>query len=346
MVQRSEDFRMLRLEDVQPNRLNPRLEFSKQELDELSDSIRTQGLLEPIIVRPRGKGFEVVIGERRYRASHQAGLKTIPAIVRDYTDEEVIELNLIENIQRADLSAVEKAKSCKMLRDKFPEKYGTWEKVAKAIGVELWTVEAWVRTLLLPEEVQTKIAPRDTRRVPEGKVDYQTALHVVERVKEKPRQIEIIQKIASSQIPQRMAQEVIKKASKEPKKSIETVVKEVFETPAEIPFRFAHVGMILRGKKTQTSRHLRPEEQEKMKVGRIFHASIFEPHFADLKVVKIGKKHLRDFTDEDAKREGYATLGEFKEVWKGLHEDWNPNDSVDVVEFELVKRYPNVNGIA
>ena len=345
MAQKTQEFQTIRLDSIQPNRLNPRLEFNKRELDELSDSIRSKGLLEPIIVRPRDKGYEVVVGERRYRAAQQAALKSVPAIVRDYNDREVIELNLIENIQRADLSAVEKAKSCKLLRDKFPERYGTWEKIALSIGVDFETVKSWVRTLALPEEVQTKIAPRDTRRVPEGKVDYQTALHVVEKIKEKPRQVEIIRKIASKQIPQRMAQEVIKKASKEPRKSIDSVVKEVYESPAEIPFRFVHVGMILRGSKTQTSRHLRPEESEKLKFGRIFHASIFEPHFADLKVTRVGRKYLREFTNEDAKREGYSTLSEFKEVWKGLHETWNPNDFVDVVEFELVKKYPNVKDV-
>lgn len=125
----------------------------------------------------------------------------------------------------------------------------------------------------------------------------------MEKIKDKPRQVEIIQKIATKQIPQRMAKEVIKKASEQPQRSVESVVREVFETPAELPFRFAHVGMILHGKKTQTSRHLRPEELNKLRVGRMFHASIFEPHVVDLKVVKVESKFLRSFTDEDAKRE-------------------------------------------
>ena len=89
----------IELRKIQPNRLNPRLEFTKIGLDELSDSINQVGLIEPIIVRPVAEDkYEVVVGERRYRAAQQAGLVTIPVIVHDYTDDEVIEVNLIENM--------------------------------------------------------------------------------------------------------------------------------------------------------------------------------------------------------------------------------------------------------
>lgn len=85
------------LERIQPNRLNPRLEFSKTGLDELADSIKQVGLLEPIIVRPRpGDTYEVVVGERRYRAAHLAGLEKVPVIVHDCTDNEVMEIDLVE----------------------------------------------------------------------------------------------------------------------------------------------------------------------------------------------------------------------------------------------------------
>jgi len=88
------------------------LDINPQELSELTDSISKVGLLQPIIVRPIGsERFEVVVGERRLSAAQKAGLKTVRAIVREYTDEEVVELNLIENIQRAELSAVEKGRA-------------------------------------------------------------------------------------------------------------------------------------------------------------------------------------------------------------------------------------------
>lgn len=130
----SERVKEVELSRIRPNRLNPRLEINVERLNELAESIREVGLLEPLIVRPSEDGYEVVIGERRYRASQQANLRTVPVVIRDYTDDQVIELNLIENIQREDLSVVEKGKSCRQLRDKYPEKYPTWEKVAEKIG--------------------------------------------------------------------------------------------------------------------------------------------------------------------------------------------------------------------
>ena len=90
------------LRQIQPNSLNPRSSFSKEGLDELAQSIRRIGLLEPIIVRKKDGFYEVVVGERRYRAAHQAGLDSIPVIIKQLSDSEVIELNLIENIRRED----------------------------------------------------------------------------------------------------------------------------------------------------------------------------------------------------------------------------------------------------
>ena len=107
----------LELKRIQPNKLNPRLRFSKSGLDDLAASIKQYGILEPIIVRPVNSHYEVVVGERRYRAAQQAGLDEVPVIVREYDDDEVMEINLVENVQREDLSAVEKAKLCQELRD-------------------------------------------------------------------------------------------------------------------------------------------------------------------------------------------------------------------------------------
>ena len=130
----------IELKKIQPNRLNPRLEFTKAGLDELADSIKQVGLLEPIIVRPRGNEYEVVVGERRYRAAQQAGLDKVSVVIRDYSDDEVMELNLIENVQREDLTVVERARVCKQLRDKFPQKYPTWGAIASKIGVSFETI--------------------------------------------------------------------------------------------------------------------------------------------------------------------------------------------------------------
>jgi len=106
----------IELRNISPSKLNPRLGVNIEHLNELATSIQEVGLLEPIIVRPSNGAFEVVVGERRYRASQQAGLEKIPAIIREYTDDEVVQLNLIENIQREELSAIEKGKVCKYLQ--------------------------------------------------------------------------------------------------------------------------------------------------------------------------------------------------------------------------------------
>src|SRR5690348_1558324 len=136
----------LEIKRIQPNKLNPRLKFSKAGLDDLAASIRQYGILEPILVRPVNGHFEVVVGERRYRAAQQAGLDTVPVIIRDYTDDEVMEINLVENVQREDLSAVEKARLCQELRHRNPERYPTWDAVARRVGVEPATIRTWVRT--------------------------------------------------------------------------------------------------------------------------------------------------------------------------------------------------------
>src|SRR6266508_4135305 len=123
------------LKQIQPNRLNPRTQFSKSGLDDLAASIRQYGILEPIIVRPSNGHYEVVVGERRYRAAQQAGLDEVPVLIHDYTDEEVMEINLVENVQREDLTAVEKGRMCQQLRERFPEHYPNWDGIAGRIGV-------------------------------------------------------------------------------------------------------------------------------------------------------------------------------------------------------------------
>ena len=325
----------IELRKIQPNRLNPRLEFTKVGLDELADSIKQVGLLEPIIVRPiNSDTYEVVVGERRYRAAQQAGLDMVPTIIRDYSDAEVMELNLIENVQREDLSAVEKARVCKQLRDIFPERYPTWEKVAEKVSVDFETVKSWVRTLGLPEEIQTQIAPREIRRTPVGKIDYQTALHIVEKVKEPKKQIELAKGLAERHVPQRAARQIIKEAARQPEKPVRTIFREVVEeAPIFLPFSKGHADVIVKGIKTQTSRKTK---DPRLQPGIIVRAQV--THFADLEIDAVYRKKLGDFDDEDAKREGGYTLDEFKKVWEELHGEWNPNESVYVIQFKVARQ--------
>lgn len=327
----------IELDKIRPSRLNPRLEVNIERLNELAESIKEVGLLEPIIVRPVDSEFEVVVGERRYRASQQAGLKRILAIVREYSDDEVVQLNLIENIQREELNAVEKGKVCKYLLDECPEKYPSRTAVAEKIGVSTDAVSLWLKTVeVVPEEVQKLVAPSTVSGdIPEGKIDYLTAVKASRVIKEPERQVEVIKKLAEKRLPMKERAQVIEKAALEPKRPLEEVIEEVVEAPSDLQFLSDDKQKILQGKKTQTSRTTIPDP--KMKIGATVHAVIQEPRFADLRIVSIERKRLRYFNEDDAKNEGYDMLEEFKQKWQEVYEEWDESQLVYIIHFEKLK---------
>lgn len=139
------------IDRVYPNPFQPRQEFDPQELQELSDSIREKGVVQPVIVRQRPDGqFELIAGERRLRASKLAGLAQIPAVVREMTDNESLEVALIENIQRSDLNAVEEAVAYQRLMDQFNL---TQEEMAKKVGKDRASIANTLRLLKLPAAI-------------------------------------------------------------------------------------------------------------------------------------------------------------------------------------------------
>src|SRR6266480_867364 len=136
---------------IQPGHQQPRTTFDQAKLDELAQSIRASGIIQPLLLRRRGGMFELVAGERRWRAAQIAGLRTVPAIVRDIPDEKLLELALIENIQRADLNPVEEANAYK----KLIESLGlTQEEVAQRVGRDRSFVTNYLRILKLPSEIR------------------------------------------------------------------------------------------------------------------------------------------------------------------------------------------------
>jgi ParB family chromosome partitioning protein len=334
----SEAIREIELKKIRPNRLNPRLEVNIERLNELAESIREVGLLGPIIVRRVGDDFEVVVGERRYRASQQAGLEKVPAIIREYSDDEVVQINLIENVQREELSAIEKGKVCKYLLENCAEKYPSQNVIAGKIGVSSNAVSLWLRSAeVVPEEVQTLVAPSTlSGEIPEGKIDYATAVKVGRQVKEPERQVEVIRKLAEKHLPTKERAQIIQKVAREPEKTIEEVIEEVAEAPYELQFMGADKERILEGKKTQTSRTTIPDP--KVKAGAIVHASVSEPHIADLRITSIERKRLRYFNEEDAQREGYGNLKEFAKRWREIHGEWDEDQLVYVIHFEKVEQ--------
>ncbi|EAC4838465.1 ParB/RepB/Spo0J family partition protein [Listeria monocytogenes] len=142
------------IKEIKPNPYQPRKIFDAKAINELRDSIKIHGVLQPIILRNTDKGYEIVVGERRYRAAKEAKLKEIPAVVRDLTEEEMMELSVIENLQREDLSPLEEAESYQFLMKKLGL---TQAKLAERVGKSRPYIANFVRLLTLPEEVQVML---------------------------------------------------------------------------------------------------------------------------------------------------------------------------------------------
>jgi len=138
---------------ITPNRRQPRRFFNTQAMSELAATVKEQGITQPVLVRRTGNGYELIAGERRWRAAKMAGLKTVPAIVRQATDREALELALIENLQREDLNAMEEADAYQeLLKDT------TQEELAKKLGKDRTTLANTIRLLKLPKDAQAAVA--------------------------------------------------------------------------------------------------------------------------------------------------------------------------------------------
>ena len=145
------------IDRIIPNPKQPRRTFIEAELEELADSIRAKGVIQPILVRPdpnQPEMFEIIAGERRWRAARRAGLTAMPAVVRAFDDREVLEIAIIENVQRSDLNAVEEAEAYKSLIDRFGR---TQESVAQQVGKSREHVSNTLRLLQLPEDVREHV---------------------------------------------------------------------------------------------------------------------------------------------------------------------------------------------
>lgn len=147
--------RILAVTEVHPNPFQPRIEFEPEALAELESSIREYGVLQPIVVRPAGEGFQLVAGERRLRAARNVGLAGVPAVVREVTDSQMLALALVENLQRADLNPMETAKG---YRDLLATPGMTQEDVARVVGKSRVGVANTLRLLDLPQDLQDHVS--------------------------------------------------------------------------------------------------------------------------------------------------------------------------------------------
>ncbi len=143
---------------LEPNAFQPRVHVDDQRLEELAQSIRANGVIQPIVARKRDRGYEIIAGERRWRAAQRAGLLRVPVIVRDVPDEKLLEVALIENIQREDLNAVEEARAYQRLSSEFKM---TQEQIAGAVGKERSTIANVLRLLKLPDDVISQLSRGD-----------------------------------------------------------------------------------------------------------------------------------------------------------------------------------------
>ncbi len=166
------------IEEIKPNRAQPRKTFVNEKLEELAASIREKGIIQPLVVCRKGQHFELIAGERRWRAAQKAGLREVPVVIQDVSEDTALEMALIENIQREDLNAVEEAEAYRSLLEKFDF---SQEELAKRVGKDRSTVANALRLLKLPEEIQRDIV---TENLTMGHARALLALESAELLKE------------------------------------------------------------------------------------------------------------------------------------------------------------------
>lgn len=150
-INESQGTQTIRMSEIEPNKSQPRRHFDENAITTLADSIRQHGLIQPILVRSTGTGYQIVAGERRWRAFRMLGMSEIPAVVKEFSDSETAQIALIENIQREDLNPIEEAAAYKELMENYNM---TQEELSKAVGKSRSAIANAVRLLNMPEKVQ------------------------------------------------------------------------------------------------------------------------------------------------------------------------------------------------
>ena len=195
----------IRLSEIEPNLSQPRKEFEEEALNELADSIAAHGVLQPLLVRPIKNGmYQIVAGERRWRAARIAGLSEVPVLIRELSDEEADQVALIENLQREDLNAVETAEGYRRLMDKYGM---TQEQLSEAVGKSRPAVANTLRILNLPEEVLPLVSS--------GSLSAGHAKAILSAPEEK--RVELAKMIVAGELSVREAEKLCSKAGKEQK---------------------------------------------------------------------------------------------------------------------------------
>ena len=222
-MDREKEIIQVALDDIIPNRFQPRLSFDEQGLNELAESIRQHGIIQPLVLRKIGDKYEIIAGERRYKASYIAGLSEVPAVVINLNDNESAEVAIVENIQRKDLSPIEEAKSYKKLLDRG---YLTQDQLAIRMGKTQATVSNKLRLLNLDDEVQNALL--------NNKISERHARSIL-RLDDKEMQKEVLHQVLDRRLNVRDTENLISEKLKEPKKDefiqISNITPNTFEFP-------------------------------------------------------------------------------------------------------------------
>ena len=205
----TEEIKEISLDELRVNPYQPRQIFDEEALNELASSIKEHGVFQPIIVKKSVKGYEIIAGERRFRASKLAGKTTIPAIVRAFTDEQMMEIALLENLQRENLNVMEEAKAYKQMIDKLDL---TQEELAKKVGKSRSHITNILGLLRLPEEVTTLIEKKELSM---------GHARVLSKLEDKNEVIRIAQKVVDESLPVREIERLTEGNTYEKKVKIE-----------------------------------------------------------------------------------------------------------------------------
>lgn len=187
------------IEDIIPNRFQPRLSFDDKSMEELANSIKQHGIIQPLVLRRLGDKYEIIAGERRYKAAMMAGLVSVPAIINNMSDNESAEVAVVENVQRKDLTAIEEARSFKSLLDKG---YMTQEDLAKKMGLSQAAISNKLRLLNLDEAVQEAVL--------QEKISERHARSLL-KLKKKDEQVKMLQRIVEERLTVRQLEEELRK---------------------------------------------------------------------------------------------------------------------------------------
>jgi len=236
---------------LRPNRFQPRTVMDDTRIDELSRSIKANGVIQPIVVRKADKGFEIIAGERRWRASQRAGLLKVPVVVRDIPADRLLAVALIENIQREDLNPIEEAQAYRQLADDY---HLTQEQIAESVGKDRSSVANYLRLLKLPSEVRNNLSA--------GTLSMGHARALL-ALTDEASQLRVGRDILARNLSVRETESIVKKPA-EPQTPREAPQKDVHTKAAEDKLRFSlgtRVRIVRRGKKGRIEIDFQSEDE-------------------------------------------------------------------------------------